>query len=724
MKKVFIALFVSLALISCKKEAPEPQKEQHKAPAKDEFVKLSLTGELDQGARAITFVPRTNDQGKRILSPFFEGSPTIKAHYFVYDNDGNYKSGVIDLNVYNGKDFVYDGSINIGGVGSPRFLSVYLGFDEHGNFTNSTHAQRYSATQKMTLNVAFKSEHNELTTSLEGNVYKRNLKFHLIGAIMRCKIENKATTSFRVSQIIASGFGNNGLSVRPPQPSATPPTNYMKPWLAASTSRNAYAFQLPQEIVVRAGKTHPDEYLVYCPNVNAEDPRETEASGSLSLNASPDELSYYDTAEVMYLSDSESKAIGATKHFLSTTLKIEEGMYNPLRYLAPLWLYGMELRPTPESLWSTFYDLEHTAWDASYRNNSKPQEKRKELVLAPTSDPRFRGLRGGWPSGFFIEDDRISQWASNLSRPDFGRHTFQTITKLRYKALFPLFSPEEVYTRDLNTELVLSSYYLARMPKIAYGTVSGTDFKQMFYMKDDYYREPVLDYAPSEQVAKNLLYGGDFQSKPLYALRYQPVGSAPIDSETRRIMKNNRGRILQSKGLRVAYRYTYKKSHLLIESCIVGENPQINSAKDIVTNNVFGTAQRIVKRIIPFIGQVEQQAYQNNMGYGSVSQYYFSNGQSVLTDASVPSSHADHLRIRDYYPQTYIFILDDTDGSEGPARIYSLWNSTDRTTGMGQYRWYRQSQFVGAGPATYIRRGLPWVVIDFTMGPNKYSWDY
>ena len=129
MKKVLTALFALLALASCKKEAPEPQNEgRRQAPAKDEFVRLDLEGVLPS-AKTLTFTSETNNQGKQILVPAFDGQSTVKAHYYIYDNDGNSVHDVVDIKVLNnGKSFSYEKeNINVGSVGTPRYLSVYLG---------------------------------------------------------------------------------------------------------------------------------------------------------------------------------------------------------------------------------------------------------------------------------------------------------------------------------------------------------------------------------------------------------------------------------------------------------------------------------------------------------------------------------------------------------------------------------------------------------------------
>ena len=248
MKKVLMALLAVLALASCKKEAPEHP--QEKAPTKDEFVELSIGGELSQEAKALTLIPGRNDQNKAILSPKFMGQNTVRAHYFVYDNSGNFIHGVIDLGIQNGgKTFRYDGrDINVGGISTPRYLSVYLGFDDAGKFTNSEYAAIYREDQPVSINVAFKSEHN-LLDERPNSIRNLNLKFDLIGSLVRTKVYNKTLNNFSATGIVASGFGNKGLSIRNPQPSATPPTNYKRPWLTAD-SNDAHEFKFRSSTIV------------------------------------------------------------------------------------------------------------------------------------------------------------------------------------------------------------------------------------------------------------------------------------------------------------------------------------------------------------------------------------------------------------------------------------------------------------------------------------------
>ena len=487
---------------------------------------------------------------------------------------------------------------------------------------------------------------------------------------MRCKTHNNVVSrvvdnGFLVSGITANGFGNVDLGIRPPQPSVPAPKNYKKPWLTTSSTEGAYTFQLPRSITIEKGKTHPTEYLIYLPGVDAERPFSGQTEGSLSLVATP--AGVHRSYE-MYIAGSEAKTLVATKQYLSTTINIEEGLYNPVRYLpktlviaeSKISTYGSPFKGITEADWNSFLSFDYS-WDHT---------NRKKVTLANYRYYSYLDhLESGRGLGNFLFQIQTGPNAAS----------YALITKMQYDALFPTIPLETVYTKNLNTEFQQAGDpYLARIsPRNAIG-VGG----RVFYVQDDYYREPVLSFSPSTLVARNLLYGGEFQSKPLYALKYKPV-SGYINSGTRQRLATHKGQVLRANSIRVAYRYTYIKAFLKIESRVIADDPSITSAKDLITNNTFARASEVTTRLIPFVGVMYQRfGRYGNSGRIDYLYYVKASPLEALTDPSVPASQADLLRIRDIYPPTSIPVLNDDNKS---LQLVKIWASDE----MGAYRYYR-----------------------------------
>ena len=226
------------------------------------------------------------------------------------------------------------------------------------------------------------------------------------------------------------------------------------------------------------------------------------------------------------------------------------------------------------------------------------------------------------------------------------------------------------------------------------------------FVKDNYYREKVYDFSPGLAVAQNLLIGGDLEAYPVYALRYAPADievipglSDPYTNGLKAEAKNIRGN-----GLRVAYRYSFNRRYLQIESCAVGADPTISTAKDLKDKNYFTTHSSKVKTVkYPFVGGEFLSPTQNSLSPLTTLWKYRTNGQTHITDPSVPASHADLRRIRPAYPTSGVYGMEP--GATKFTRMPASFIYTNKYTVNAPYRWVTDPYYAEDFPS-YIQNSI------------------
>ncbi len=595
MNRIFLLLLGVMTLTACGKDADEPGRHGNQASEQRELVSVRLEGDLelpydefDQDGKALTLVPGTK-QGASVLMPTYTEGEKIKAVAYATSIDGFESSGALPLTLTVGKGgrkLLFHGDLNLPQslVGDEITFAVFVGFNpKTGNLeTYPTTAPHYAKTGTRVpiknYPVALQARaripyHRE---NKQGRaVYSYNhlgLRFRLVGSLIRCALTNNTDKELTVKGLELHGLGATGVKLAKRTTGRDQTVSVTSDDVDPSKSFRTYALPAPQKLAAGAKAEY---YLVYAPLVwHPDRSLEGYVRPILSDNA----------LQAEYADDQTAKTFPAGRNGKLTVTNIVLEAGTPIKPNA-----------IPLQYWNSHFYYKPSAGSATIKQpfgpigtvwKWKPDEAWPftKFTFAPSKtadsldNPYYINPKD-------VQADAITRLGRSVHvptkleldgilLPEMLKEATDQVQRSPDKFL-PYYESLATYTKEFLDPIEVGGKRLLGKSsiwrdEIKYNIIVRDNIRAFFYkmLHDTNVNSPK----------------SPFPERYVYALRYGKLSPSDLATPD---AKGFKGRLAQDNKSRVAYMYRYTHGYIGIYSCYIGDDPSINTAKDLYDQGVF-----------------------------------------------------------------------------------------------------------------------------------------